>query len=309
MTMHSKQFFRRVRWRGLILALACGLAAGASMAEGVSQCPADTVPVQIRWGSSIVFSVHDKLFLSDTYPRFRTFVTAVTERIATRLAKDKLCLNSAESKERSLLRFESWTLTDLQNVDRQPVSMPPLEVRPTGGGCRIISPWMDLAFERKPVPWIRGIVRWNERQLLADQAVLDGAKNVPPGVAMPLTTRREFFFFVNRYQESEIFGNPSATPVEERVPPDLLWLFRRSLWARSDGVYFHEYVYASMKTVTDKGADSYAKLAIALIDRCFDADGATFQYNSILDAADLIPLDQYKIDMPPIPRRRRSDPA
>jgi len=42
----------------------------------------------------------------------------------------------------------------------------------------------------------------------------------------------------------------------------------------------------------------YTKLVIALIDRCFAADGADLHYNSILDAADLIPLEEYKIDTP-----------
>ena len=269
------------------------MVAGASMAEDVSQCPANTVPLQIMtkgYGPDITFSP-DKI--SKSLPRYRTFVTAVTERIVARLAKDKLCLDSAESKERSLLHFENWPLTDRQDADRQPASMPPLEVHPTGGGCRLTSPWMDLAFERKPVPWIRGIVRWNERQLLADQAVLDGVKNIPPGMAIPLTNG-EFGEALWVYKDPEHLGKQEAKPREERIPPDILWLFRHS-WQVEYGQFLKS-VLAAMSNATAKGADSYTKLAIALIDRCFDADGATLQYHSILDAADLIQLERYKID-------------
>ncbi|MDR1351570.1 MAG: hypothetical protein LBJ59_12495 [Zoogloeaceae bacterium] len=51
----------------------------------------------------------------------------------------------------------------------------------------------------------------------------------------------------------------------------------------------------------NKGTEGYTRLVLALIDRCFASDeatGAHLHYNNILDAADLIPLEQYKIDMP-----------
>jgi len=172
--------------------------------------------------------------------------------------------------------------------------VPSLDVRPSGG-CRISSPWIDLAFERRPVPWIRGIVRWNQRQLLADQAVLAGARNVPPGVAMPLRGS-EYSHFAHEYESSEIPPQPAAKSIEERVPPDLLWLFRRA-WQSTRGP-FEGYVNASMRKATEKGAEGYTKLVIALIDRCFASDGADIHYNSILDTADLISLEQYKIDTP-----------
>jgi len=293
MTMHSKQFFRRVRWRGLILALACGLAAGASMAEDVSQCPANTVPIEItnetRKGTEILFSAEKITGAADTFQILRALVTAVTDHVTERLAKDKLCIDSSTgSKERSLLQFVSWPV--IYPKDREPAQVPPLDARPTDS-CRITSPWIDLAFTRKPVPRIRAIVRWNERQLLADQAVLAGAKNVPPGAAIPFKMD-EYNRFENTYKESEIIRQGSPL-IEDRIPPDLLWLFRRA--AQTDKLPFEIPVGYAWSTVMDKGSERQTRLVFALIDHCFDSDGVNVQYNSILDVADLISLDQYKI--------------
>ena len=53
-----------------------------------------------------------------------------------------------------------------------------------------------------------------------------------------------------------------------------------------------------MSEATEKGAEGYTKLVLALIDRCFaSSNGAKLHYKSILDAADLMPW-QYEIDMP-----------
>jgi hypothetical protein len=265
------------------------MAASTSTAGGVSQCPVGTVPIQVTdkamHGPEIIISAAE---VAD--PHFRAFVTAVTAHVAARLARDKLCIGSADSKKRSLLQFVSWRLSVREN---EPALLPSLDARPSGG-CRISSPWIDLAFERRPVPWVRGVVRWNQRQLLADQAVLAGAPNVPTGLAMPLNNHEFIHFALGEYASSEINNEPAAKPIEERVPPDLLWLFRRA-WQSTRGP-FSEEAAGAMDRAMGKGAERYTKLVIALIDRCFASDGADIQYSSILDVGDLIPLGQYKID-------------
>lgn len=275
------------------LFMASVMVASTSTAGGVSQCPVDTIPIQImndtRSDPETILSAADL----GSAPHFRAFVTAVTEHVAARLARDKLCIDNAESKRRSLLQFVNWPLANWRNEN--PVPVLSLDARPPGG-CRISSPWIDLAFERKPVPWIRAVVRWNQRQLLADQAVLAGAKNVPPGVAMPLKQREFIHFAEVEYANSEILREPAVKPIEERVPADLLWLFRRS-WQSTRGPFVGT-AGGSMNRAMEKGAEGYTKLVIALIDRCLDADGANIQYSSILDVADLVPLEQYKIDTP-----------
>jgi hypothetical protein len=269
------------------------IAAGTGMAGEVSSCPVDTVPIQIMTPWS-----------GDEIKHFRAFVTAVTEHINSRLVRDKLCINGAEdtdsmrsatSGNRSLLQFVHWRIA-IYNEFLVPV------MTSIGGlpfpSCRISSPWIDLVVYREPIPYvtqlsqIRGIVRWNERQFLADQAVLDGVCNVPPGKAMPLSPD-DFGYFRVEYEDTELSHprKPAAKPIEERVPPDILWLFRRSKRTRDADLVSSAMLMA--------GAEGYTKLVIALIDRCFASGRESFHYNSILDAADLIPLEQYKIDMPP----------
>lgn len=268
------------------------MATSTGTASGASQCSVNTVPIQItnETASGPVTTLSGSN-LSITDPTFRAFVTAVTEHVANRLAKDKLCINSVDSKKQSLLQFVKWPLTTSGNEPLAPVSS--LDEQPSGG-CRITSPWLDLIFERRPIPRIRGVIRWNERQLLADQAILSGARNVPPGVAMPLKQSEFLHFAEGEYAESEVLRQPKFLPIEARVPPDLLWLFRRS-WQTTRSAFFGGARRASNIAMT-KGADRYTQLVITLIDRCLtSSDGADMHYSKILDIADLISLEQYKI--------------
>jgi hypothetical protein len=270
------------------------MATSKGTAGGVSLCPVDTVPIQItneiRSGPESTLSAAQ---ISNSDPHFRAFVMAVTAHVAARLAKDKLCIDSTSSKKRSLLQFVKWPIVISDTEPLAPV--PSLDAQPSGG-CRISSPWIDISFERRPVPQIRAVIRWNERQFLADQAVLAGARNVPPGVAMPLKQREIIHFAEGEYADSEILREPALRPIEERVPPDLLWLFRRS--TQSTRGPFIGMASSSMRKAIEKSAERYTQLVIALIDRCFASDGVAIHYNNIFDVADLISLEQYKITTP-----------
>jgi len=276
----------------MLMALLPPGASAAPDAESVPQCPVDAVPIQIveMDRSGPVITLLSAASIPDPHPlQYRSFVAAIVGHVAARLSEDKLCIESAESRHRSLLQFEfgpPWLETHkpVQRLDAPPSS-----------GCRILSPWIDLAFERKPVPWIRAIVRWNHRQFLADQAVLAGAKDVPPDVAMPLTGG-EFRDFLSEYEAAGRFPGPRRSetkPIEERVPPDILWLFRHT---GGGTLPFGTSALGAMLTVEIKNTENYTKLVIALIDRCFVSDGASLHYSSILDVSDLIPLERYKID-------------
>lgn len=262
------------------------------MAEDDPQCPETKVPIQIITETKYhkVTTLSEATIIRDYPPGFTAFVRAVTEHLEARLAQEKLCLDSAESKGQSLLQFVAWTVSFSE--EHPPVAVPPLEAGPPGV-CRISSPWIDLVIDRKPVLLVRGIVRYSERQLLADQAVLAGARNVPPGMARPLTYK-EFIQYAFEYARSEIFpSQPAAKPIEERVPPDLLWLFRRARQARV--VSFDEAALSDTSRAMKKGTEDYTEVVIRVIDRCFASDGADFLYNSILDVGELVTLEQYKI--------------
>jgi hypothetical protein len=233
-------------------------------------------------------------------------VTTVTKHVAARLAKDNLCIHGADNMAssewatRSLLQFVHW-----RHVMSDEYLAPSMDASGASllSSCQISSPWMDLIVDRRPAPLIRGIIYWNERQMLADQAALAGAKNVSPGRAMPLNPSAEAHFR-GEYWRSEVYRRPATKPVEERVPPDLLWLFRR-IWPDGPIVSSHP----DVEPPTKKGMAGYTWLVRTLIDRCFDPSApgrVDLHYNSILDVTDPILLDLYKIDMP---NRRQSEPS
>jgi hypothetical protein len=196
------------------------MAASAGMAGNVSPCPVGTVPIQImpqKYGDPR--NDPDTMPFKDHLMYFRAFVTAVTEHVTTRLSGNRLCLDSAEGRNRSLLQFVYWPLfMEDENSVPEPLS--------DSSGCRISSPWMELVVGRDPVPSIRGIVYWNERQLLADQAVLEGSRNVPPGMATPLR-QGNLIRYLERYEGAKRYYPGSFlvdklmyAATKKRVPPD-----------------------------------------------------------------------------------------
>ena len=116
---------------------------------------------------------------------------------------------------------------------------------------------------------------------------------MPPGVAMPLTREELKRYADSEYASSEIRRQPAKKPLEKRVPPDLLWLFRR---AGHDPVYpFSDLADGSMGMAMTIGSEGYTKIVIRLIDRCFESNGEDINYNSILDVDDPDLHKQYKI--------------
>jgi hypothetical protein len=330
-------FHRGKAFRFLLSALALAAvslplrawAASAGAAGEVSSCSTDTLPIHIMIpgrDSEIKHSAADARAASysfpgsgfaikrsaaeipSSYPHFRAFVTAVTEHVNSRLDRDKLCIHGASGSMESMWmsgKSDEWNTRSWFQFVHWPLFMSRdyfVPVMDSLGGrspCRVSSPWVDLVVDRRPVPLIRGIVYWNERQLLADQAVLAGANNVLPGMAMP-SKLSELHHFLDEYRETEVHPRqPAAKPIEARVPPDFLWLFRRS----PGGEQFGMSVGWAMREAREKGAEGYVKLVISLIDRCFasyDSGKAYrgFSYTSILDVADPVLLEQYRIDMP-----------
>ena len=275
-----------------------------------------------------------------------TLVPAVTKHVAMWMEKNNIRIGK-DNKE-PLLQFVMWPLTSRSDSPFAP--MPSLDMRSSSSsdGCRITSPWLDLVFERTPVPRLRAVVRWNERQLLVDQAMLAGARNVPPGMAMPLQGSKfmpgtlgynrepgELKRFTKEYDDikrqhrkiqfdgfwkqhrtkskeeitsiltkkleemEEEIEDRISVELGDRIPADLLWLFRRT--SQIDlGSPFDGDTLEAMGKAREKSVEPYTKLVIALIDRCLASElapeGTTLQYNSIIDITDQLLLDQYKID-------------
>lgn len=288
----------------MVIMMAIG---GTSMAESASTCHVDTLPIQIMRGASPkpVATLSTTNFSSGD-SSFNTLVTDVTEHLVGRLAQENLCLTHDDSKARSLVQFAFLRVVVSENDSHIVPLLQPLEA-PSSGVCRIYSPWIDIAIERHPVPYVRAIVRFSERQLLADQAVLAGARNVPLGVAMPLSPEdfRQYKRAYLAYLDPELYPyhphretTPLEKPIEELVPPDILWLLNHT--PQSDMPPMET---IAMMDAMKLGSEGYTKIVIALIDQCFASAGTDRHYNSILNVADLVPIEVYKIVMPTIGRK------
>jgi hypothetical protein len=276
------------------------MAAGAGMAGDASPCPGDTLPVRILTPDRSSFEPRpfDVAEIKIHSPSgFSGFVIVVTERITAQLAKEKLCITGAENTEnmdiaernhRSLLLFVDWPLSIHGDY-----IVPVMPFAGGTSGCKISSPWIDFTFVRTPVPSIHGVIRWSERQMLADQAVLTGVRHVPTGVAMPLKMY-ELGQFVFEYGNTDLSDPRAVRSIEDLVPPDILWLLRRSPHTATN----HMTYYAKMNDVSKKGAEGYTKLVLALLDRCFASNEEILRFHNILDVDDPVLFEQYKIDMP-----------
>jgi hypothetical protein len=98
------------------------------------------------------------------------------------------------------------------------------------------------------------------------------------------------------YVRAENPSPPESPQIAEGVPSDLLWIFRRA-WQTAH-VTFSNPVSAVMSRAMEKGTEGYTATVITLIDKCFVSDGTAHYYDSILDVAALIQLEQYKIVAP-----------
>jgi len=229
-------------------------------------------------------------------PHFRAFVSAVSEQLWSRIAQVGPCPEgSAEpGTEILFLRQPLVTSGDTPFAPAPSLDRPSLDRQPSDG-CRIASPWLDLAVERTPPLRIRAVVRWSERQLLQDQVVLAGGGGTPAARPEPLT-RSAFERLAQDYADSEILGRPTAAarPLEDRIPPDVLWLFRRS-WQSTRGP-FSGAARGAMGAALERGGEGYTNLVIALIDQCFAPGVGRLDYDSVLDLTDILSLEQYRID-------------
>lgn len=273
--------------------MASAIVTSASHAAGPSACPTNKVPVQIVSERSTDLDPQlAAAKISAPHLPLHTFIKGVTQHISTRLAASKLCIDSAESKKRSLLQFVNMPLVYLY----KPVASPSLTLpAKSSADCRITSPWIDFAMGRSPTPWVRAVVRWNERQLLVDQAILAGMPNVPPGVPKQLR-HDEFASFATMYHEdikSQV--GVAKKRFDERIPPELLWLFLRSLQLTPVEPFFMN-ADSAMSVAMKKGRDGYTNLVAGLIDQCTDSDKSDIRYNNIGDITNPIVLKKYKID-------------
>jgi len=237
------------------------------------------------------YSIDD---VSDGYRYFRSFITATINHLSS-------TLNGLSVKEKRGTGEPEVKVIFVRKVFREyegdrAVAVPASLIPENKLSCRLDSPWVKLDIQRSPVLRIHAIFFWNERQFLIDQALLSGDS------VTDLSTEPYDKTLFRQY--SKDYVSQSRRPPEnrkpgisERIPAELLWLFRRST-PYGLGIKFFSGDMLSVKQHMEK---HYAKLTNRLVDQCFLPEHDALQrYKTILDLRDrdIAPLDKYQINLP-----------
>ena len=220
-------------------------------------------------------------------PVFRKFVSTITSHVERLLQEGGDCVG--EDVNHSGLLVVRTPL-----VQNFPVIPLPSDFgEPAFNGCRISSPWVDFEFDNSVAPKVRGVIRWNQRQLLVDQAMLVGDIQVADARITELSDD-EFESYAQAYVDLVILHKPEASPLGSSIPPDILWLFQNS-WQSTRGP-FSLGAMSAMDKLMERGAERYADLVVSLIDSCVSSGQGELHYKSILDLKSLMPIDKLKIE-------------
>lgn len=214
------------------------------------------------------------------YQKFASIITSHVERLLLAGGGGFNCSN---------LHFVRRPL--IQNRQAEPI--PSISGESDFNGCRISSPWVDFEFDNSEPHKVRGVIRWSQRQLLIDQALIAGDIQVADARVAVLSDA-EFERYAQAYVDSEVHRKPNATLLDSPIPPDILWLFQKS-WQSTRGP-FSLGAMSAMDNLMERGAERYADLVVSLIDQCVSSGQGEFRYESVLDLKGVVPLDKYKID-------------
>lgn len=218
-------------------------------------------------------------------PALQKFVVSVASRVEDLIEEKEGCTVSDESAllfVKSSLIYRGSSMPRSRSSDSSQIA-----------GCRLYSPWVDFEVDHSASPKVRGIIRWSQRQLLIDQAMMDGVTQAADVEAVALSSD-EFERYAKIYADSEILNKPKTFPLESSVPADILWLFRGS-WQSTRGP-FSDSARGSMRKLMDLAATGYADLVVGLIDNCISNGQASQRYLNILDLEGVMPLDSYRVE-------------
>jgi hypothetical protein len=225
-------------------------------------------------------------------PYLKSFVASLTNYISTRFPNAGSCTENSDRGSMSSLTFVRLPLVTSGN---NPLAATP-KLSPSFPGitCRLDSPWVKLAIRNSDKPLIQGVFIWNERQFLADQALLANPNLTLDSPPIPLSNRL-FEKYAADYADSEILQSPSGkASITERIPLDVLWLFRNS--PQTTFIPFSSAARSSMNTMSKRVAKNYINLTQKLFDQCFaSAQKSEQRYETVLDLRNTISLDRYQI--------------
>jgi hypothetical protein len=132
---------------------------------------------------------------------------------------------------------------------------------------------------------MQGLFIWNERQFLLDQLLLSGAdpgKTIEP-IPVPSNLFNQYASdYVNSEMGRSSLGGKSHSSISERIPADVLWLFRNS--PQTTLIPFEIAAQTQMKIPAQRFSTNYIQLAKILLEQCLSTN-ASFNrhYGSIID--------------------------
>jgi hypothetical protein len=224
---------------------------------------------------------------------FKTYVTAISKHISTKIEEMPECQWALKTRPEVELFF---IYRPLIASATKPFT---LEQAHSKGGRYLDSPWVKLSISRFPKLIVRAAFIWSERQFLLDQVLMSGQYSAPIKNLVPVE-RHVYKQFLRDYTESVIFASSqeaetkALTHLAERIPPDLLWLFRHA--RQSTRGPFIGSVRSALNTTIEKVTEQYIELTKTLLSPFFSSAPFQERYESVLDLKGVFNLDQYRID-------------
>lgn len=230
---------------------------------------------------------------------FDEFVGSVSNILSDKVIESGVHGTSSETNPTLEQIFKYNPLIVSKNTPTS--SMPAMVPLTDEFSCHLDTPWVQLSITRPPNVHVQAVFIWNERQFLIDQYLLAGGKLLPAGQSNSVEAS-VFDEFVRDYTDTILLApTPEAKSVaqnsiSERLPPEILWLFRQA-WQSTRGPFFGQ-VDAALHTTVEQAAAGYLEITKGLIERCSTSQKMNERYESILELAEILPLERYKIRQP-----------
>jgi hypothetical protein len=228
-------------------------------------------------------------------PHFKRFIAAVSEHVVGKIGAAKV--TPVESNRNPDVRLLFVRRPLLKSGSTPAITLSSLDDPRPDGARYLDSPWVRLTISEAPRCAIRAVFIWNERQFLLDQALMSGAV-ARPGHDLTPVTGRNFAQLAQVYADAVILAPPDGSGTQasalERIPPDVLWLFRQS-WQSTRGP-FAGFAMSALSTAIELGSVGYTDLILALADQFMASPRDEEHYGSVSDLKAVINLQKYRID-------------
>lgn len=228
-------------------------------------------------------------------PLFKEFVASVSHYVLTTMSPSGSAEKISDNGAPVQLLFVRRPLIGSASAGAAlPGDGPPPE-----GARHLESPWVKLTIGPPESCYVRAVFIWSERQFLLDQAVMDGA-DVSPNEPLSVIETTQFQQWANEYAEA-VIGEPSrevrvsaVARLSERIPPDVLWLFRHA-W-QSTLAPFYLGAERDLHATIERVAGAYTDLTIGVVDRFLESDSVEKRHDDILALRDIVPFDAYRFE-------------